>query len=389
MDERVKNEMRRRRKRGCFREDSMRIDFGLCIGRVIICIFVIGLVTGCTTSKNILGQLKFWGPKHEAERTIITEKETVAKHQVRPMAKGNPESHYLLGQHLQQRGKHREAIAEFTKTIKIDPMHAKAYNLMGISYDSLGDYNNATKCYEVALDISPISEYYNNLGYNLIMKGDYEGSIEVLTTATNLAPGNDKIRNNLALAYSNKGKHDSALGEIMKTSDPDGNSLALAEALLKTGKPLVASELVAQASKIDPVFEQKLSENDQHVMRVARALSEQEGPKVAAQDIAEPVANTHVVKRVDDATIKVVRKNSSAIKKARAQVSRPSNETAAIFPPDFMFNKRQVKLINNEAKEQKPRINQAPEAQFLRNLFLVRHASGRTPKEAVLHTLSF
>lgn len=367
----------------------MRKDFGVYIGRVFICIFLIGLVTGCTTTKNMLGHLKFWGPKHEAGRTMATEKETVSKPQVQPMAKGNPESHYLLGQHLQQRGKHREAIAEFTKTIKIEPMHAKAYNLMGISYDSLGDYDNATKCYEVALDISPTSEYYNNLGYNLIMKGDYEGAIEVLTTAANLAPGNDKIRNNLALAYSNKGKHDSALAEIRKTSDPDGNSLALAEALLKTGKPLVASELVAQASKIDPVFEQKLSENDQHVMRVARALTEQEAAKVVVEDTTKPVANTHVVKRADDATIKVVRKNSSAIKKARAQVSRPSNETAAIFPPDFMFNKRQVKLVNKEAKEQKPKINQAPEAQLLREILPVRYASGRTPKEPIIHTLSF
>lgn len=389
MDEQVKNEMRRRRKRGCFGEVNMRTDFYVYAGRLLICIFVIGLATGCTTTKNMFSHLKFWGQKHEAGRTTATEKETVDKPQVQPLAKGNPESHYLLGRHLQQRGRHREAIAEFTKTIKIEPMHAKAYNLMGISYDALGDYDNATKCYEVALDISPISEYYNNLGYNLIMKGDYEGAIEVLTTAANLAPGNDTIRNNLALAYSNKGKHDSALAEIRKTSDPDGNSLALAEALLKTGKPLVASELVAQASKIDPVFEQKLSENDQHVMRVARALTEQEAAKVVVEDTTKPVANTHVVKRADNETIIIVKKNSSAIKKARAQVNRPSNNTAAILPPDFMFTKKQVKLVNKAAKEQKPKINQAPAVQFMRELFLVQYTSGQSRTTTSTNTLSF
>jgi tetratricopeptide (TPR) repeat protein len=337
----------------------------------------------------MLGHLKLWGPKHEAGRTMVTEKETVAKPQVRPMAKGNPESHYLLGQHLQQRGKHREAIAEFTKTIKIDPIHAKAYNLMGISYDSLGDYGNATKCYEVALDISPTSEYYNNLGYNLIMKGDYEGAIEVLTSAANLAPSNDKIRNNLALAYSNKGKHDTALREIQKTGDPDGNSLALAEALLKTGKPLVASELVAQASMIDPVFEQKLSENDQHVMRVARALKEQEAVKVFVEDTTKPIASTHVVKRVDSETIRIVKKNSSAIKKVRVQSVGLSKDTTASYPSDFMFNKRKVKLVNNEAKEQKPKINQAPTVQFMNNLFPIRFASGKHTKIPSHNALSF
>ena len=94
--------------------------------------------------------------------------------------------------------------------------------------------------------------------------------------------GNDQIRNNLALAYSNTGSHDFALGEIQKTGDPDGNRLALAEALLKTGKTLVASELVIQASKLDPIFEQKLSEKDQFVIRMARSLKEQEDTKIVA-----------------------------------------------------------------------------------------------------------
>jgi len=359
------------------------------MGVFACCLVIAFFLVGCTTTKNMLSHLKFWGPNNETGRTVQAQKGSVTKAQVQSIAKGNPESHFLLGQHLQQRGKHREAVEEFTKTIKMDPMHAKAYNLMGISYDNLGEFNNATKCYEVALDLSPTGEHYNNLGYNLVLKGEYDEAVEVLKTAATLEPQNDKIRNNLALAHSNKGSHGFALGEIQKTGDPDGNRLALAEALLKTGKALGASELVAQASRLDPIFEQKLSEKDQHVIRVARALKEQEEAKVASQDIEKPVVTTHVAKRVVDETIKIVKKNSSAIKKAKAQTVKAANESAAIYPPDFMFNKRQVNVVNRATEERKLKINQEPAVQFVRELFPVRHASGSNAAVRAPHTLSF
>lgn len=354
------------------------------------CYLVIAFfLVGCTTTKNMLGHLKFWSPNNETGRTVQAQKGPVTRAQVQATAKGNPESHFLLGQHLQQRGKHREAVEEFTKTVKMDPMHARAYNLMGISYDNMGDFDHATKCYEVALDISPTGEYYNNLGYNLIMKGDYDGAVEVLKTAASLDPQNDKIRNNLALAHSNTGSHDTALGEIQKTGDPDGNRLALAEALLKTGKAIGASELVDRASRLDPIFEQKLSEKDQHVIRVARALKEQGDTKVTTHDIKKHAVTTHVAKRAVDETIKIVQKNSSAIKKAKAQTVKAANETAAIYPPDFMFIKRQVNVINRAPAERKLKINQEPTVQFVRELFPVRRASGSNTVVRTPHTLSF
>ena len=146
------------------------------------------LIVGCTSTKNLVGYLKFWGPKNETDQTAQTQEEVTAPPQIRAELKGNPDSHYLLGQYLQQRGEHREAIEEFTKTIKIDPMYAKAYNAMGISYDNLGEFDRATKCYEVALDLSPTGEHYNNLGYNLVLKGEYDEAVEMLKTAVALDP---------------------------------------------------------------------------------------------------------------------------------------------------------------------------------------------------------
>jgi tetratricopeptide (TPR) repeat protein len=355
------------------------------------CYLVIAFfLVGCTTTKNMLGHLKFWSPNNETGRTVQAQKGSVTKAQVQSTAKGNPESHFLLGQHLQQRGKHREAVEEFTKTIKIDPMHARAYNLMGISYDNMGDFDHATKCYEVALDLSPTGEHYNNLGYNLVLKGEYDEAVEVLKTAAALEPQNDKIRNNLALAHSNKGSHDFALGEIQKTGDPDGNRLALAEALLKTGKALGASELVAQAARLDPIFEQKLSEKDQFVIRMTRTLKEQEDTKiVTAQEVKRLVTTVNVTKRADKETIKIVRKASVGAKKLKAQAVKSETDSAAIYPPDFMFNKRQVNVITGATEERKPKINQEPTVQFIGELFPIRYASGRDTAEHTPRTLSF
>ena len=70
----------------------------------------------------------------------------------------------------------------------------------------------------MALDLSPTGEHYNNLGYNLVLKGEYDEAVEMLKTAVAIDPGNDRIRNNLALAYSNMGSHDLALGESRENS---------------------------------------------------------------------------------------------------------------------------------------------------------------------------
>jgi tetratricopeptide (TPR) repeat protein len=254
----------------------------------------------------------------------------------------------------------------------------------------MGDFDHATKCYEVALDLSPTGEHYNNLGYNLVLKGEYDEAVEVLKTAAALEPQNDKIRNNLALAHSNKGSHDFALGEIQKTGDPDGNRLALAEALLKTGKALGASELVAQAARLDPIFEQKLSEKDQFVIRMTRTLKEQEDTKiVTAQEVKRLVTTVNVTKRADKETIKIVRKASVGAKKLKAQAVKSETDSAAIYPPDFMFNKRQVNVITGATEERKPKINQEPTVQFIGELFPIRYASGRDTAEHTPRTLSF
>jgi len=375
-------------KRRFSQEDIMTLKGNVrSIIITVVCFAFFSLfIVGCSTTKNLLGYLKIWGPASETDQTFLSQKGAISLPPIRPVLRGNPDSHFLLGQYMQQRGRHREAIEEFTKTIKIDPKYAKAYNAIGISHDNLGEFERATRCYEVALDLSPTGEYFNNLGYNLILKGNYDEAVEVLKTAVALDPRNEQIRNNLALAHSNKGNHDFALGEIQKTDDPDGNRIALAEALLKTGKALVASELVAQASRLDSIFEQKLSGEDQFVIRMIRALKEQDNMKIAAKDPEKTWLSDSAFQRNDKD--KEAGKASVGVRIAKVRTARPTKDSTAVYPSDFMLN-RTPKEVTMIIEDRKPKNNQESAIPLIRQLFPVQYAAGRSFVDRTPHTSWF
>lgn len=358
--------------------------------RMVICfVFISSFIVGCSTAKSLLSQLKFWDPGSETKQAVLTQEQGRALPPTRPVLRGNPDSHYLLGQYLQQSGRHREAIEEYRKTVKIDPMYAKAYNSMGISYDNLGEFAMATKCYEVALELSPTGEYFNNLGYNLILKEDYDEAIEVLKTAVALDPRNEQIRNNLALAYSNTGSHDDALEEIQQTDNPNGNRLALAQALLTTGKTLIASDLVRQASTIDPILEQKLSEKDQFVIKIARSLKQQESTHFAAKEPEKPEPGNNGVQQ-SDRKAKETGKTLTPTINAKTRLVSSAKDRVPVYPSDFMFNKK-PRVINMVSESQKPRIDKESEAKapLIHQFFPVQYVAGSNLMDRTVHTSWF
>src|SRR5512137_1000743 len=111
-------------------EDSMKkANVRSGVSSLVCLLFAALLLTGCS-STTIFSYLKFPGtsnppPVREAEPGEVA----AFVSQVRQV-KGNPDSHYLLAVHYQQRGMHRKALEEFTKTVRIDPLYAKAYNGM-------------------------------------------------------------------------------------------------------------------------------------------------------------------------------------------------------------------------------------------------------------------
>lgn len=247
------------------------------IGLIVICTIIFLAAPGCTSTRNLLAYLKFWAPRTpvqdaEVQKAEMEEKIASFSSQVKPL-KGNPDSHYLLALHYQQRGRHREAIEEFTKSVMIDPSYYKAFNAMGVSYDNLKEFDKAKESYQAALKLMPGEDYiYNNLGYSLVLQGDYESAQDILKKGVELNPSNEQLHNNLAVAYAGMDKCDLALQELNRTNTTAGALFTLAQILQQNGRPDRAEAFFAAASALDPSLERKAPEKERFIAKVADSV---------------------------------------------------------------------------------------------------------------------
>ncbi|HTZ41251.1 MAG TPA: tetratricopeptide repeat protein [Syntrophales bacterium] len=167
-------------------------------------------VNSCSLINYFSGHVKSWESKAPGRETLGSSLNRFAG-SVRA-ARGNPDAHYLLGDFYQGRGRHREAIEEFNKAIRIDPCYVKAYNGIAISMDQMGEHERALEYFHAALEIQPDLDYiHNNLGYSLMQQERYEEAAKHFERANEISGGKiSRIRNNLDLANSALGKTDPA-----------------------------------------------------------------------------------------------------------------------------------------------------------------------------------
>ncbi len=255
--------------------------------RIFLCVAILAGITGCSSARNFLAYLKFWEPRYQAP----TQEEQAAQasafmSRARP-ARGNPDSHYRLGVYYQERGRHGEAIEEFTKTIAIDPNHVFAYNGLGIAYDNLKEFEKAREAYRDALRITPADRHaYNNLGYSYILEGDYESAVDVLLEGITVNNNDRRMLNNLAMAYVALGETHLATLQVEKTNKPE----------------MIASAL----EKI----EDQVSNLEKDRMQIAEAPG-----AIASEDIARATAKNRFAERVAR-TIKTIKTEKRAKKRA-------------------------------------------------------------------------
>jgi Tfp pilus assembly protein PilF len=127
----------------------------------------------------------------------------------------SPESIYRRACYFQERKKHRLALLEFKRIIEIDPSYVMAYNGMGISYDSLGEFSVAADSYKSALELNPKLDYvYNNLGYSYLLQNELDSAIKAFKKAIALKENDKKYHNNLGMAYAKKGIYPLAFEEF-------------------------------------------------------------------------------------------------------------------------------------------------------------------------------
>ena len=97
----------------------------------------------------------------------------------------------------------------FRRAVELHPRDLESWIGLAASYDRLRRFDLADRAYEQAIKIAgPTPEILNNIGYSLMLRGDYRRARETLLQAQAQDPANPYIRNNLELleASFRKGK---------------------------------------------------------------------------------------------------------------------------------------------------------------------------------------
>ena len=217
----------------------------LFISFFLLAILVILYISGCSGKGGFILWGKFGGNQEDSDLAGFFST-------IRPRP-GNPDSHYLLAGYYQQRGQHREAIAEFKKVISIDPKYVKAYNGLGVSYDLLSEFGNALLSYETAISLDPSQAYlYNNLGYSWLMQENPGRAISAFQKAISLNPQEPRFHNNLASAYAERAQFQLAMEEFLRGGDEAQAHFNMAEIYLQKGIYTEAGKNYSAALQLNP-----------------------------------------------------------------------------------------------------------------------------------------
>ena len=198
------------------------------------------------------------------ERQAIEALEASIAHQPTPFAM------LLLGESLEQAGRHREALAQYARVRELfpddigvlekwgtiygnrgeyrqalplleevyrrDPTFQHVCYDLGLTWRNLGDLDKAIALYEEALRYDPDhADTYNNLANVYAQRGEHGRAIPLYRKAIKLEPGDALFHSNLAVAYHNTGQRRKSTVEFRRALrlDPDHPRLLLALSALR------------------------------------------------------------------------------------------------------------------------------------------------------------
>ena len=259
--------------------------------QLIFVTFLVTIISSCAVSKPYRDQKRFGN--NQTTNKLSTSDIDVFLSKIRSV-NSFIETQYKTARFLQRRGKNRAAIEVLQEVLSIDPQNVKAYNAVGISYDSLSEYDRAEAAYSAALKIQPDSDYvYNNLGFSYVLQGKYNLAIDAFQRAMSLNNKKKQYRYNLGLAYARKGQFDSALSQFKMIGD-ETNACA------KLQKIIGAQKKICEGHNRDTDSIQPEKNDEMSTL----ALKDTEFPKTAMKvkkdvDLAatrKPNAENHRVK---------------------------------------------------------------------------------------------
>jgi len=200
--------------------------------------------------------------------------------------------HLEAGRQYLLDGNYNEAISELSTAASIDPKLTEAHNLLGVAYDKKGFNDRARESFERAVKMEEDADTLNNLGFSLYQNGNYRAAVDRLKRAAKLAPQDERILNNLGLAYCRLGKIDEAYKAFSRAMGPLTGNLNTAKMLERFGREDDAIRYYEAARQIDPMNSLALRRLADLYQRVGRATDSDAARAALALAQNNAAANT-------------------------------------------------------------------------------------------------
>ena len=196
-----------------------------------------------------------------------------ARHQgtKRDTSDASAREHLEAGREYLLEERYGDAISELSMATSLDPKLTEAHNLLGVAYDKKGFADRARDSFERAVKMEEDADTLNNLGFSLYQNGNYRAAIDRLKRAARLAPTDERILNNLGLAYCRLGKIDEAYKAFSRATGPLNGNLNTAKMLERFGREDDAIRYYEAARTIDPTNTLALRRLADLYQRVGRA----------------------------------------------------------------------------------------------------------------------
>jgi len=210
----------------------------------------------------------------------------------RDTSSASAREHLEAGREYLLEGRYNEAISELSMATSLDAKLTEAHNLLGVAYDKKGFADRAKESFERAVKIDEDADTLNNLGFSLYQNGNYRAAIDRLKRAAKLAPTDERILNNLGLAYCRLGKIDEAYKAFTRATGPLNGNLNTAKMLERFGRDDDAIRYYEAARTIDPNNTLALRRLADLYQRVGRAMESEAARSALALASNNGVNNT-------------------------------------------------------------------------------------------------
>ena len=177
---------------------------------------------------TILADLERMGisPQKLAELISKRKQETKRNKSLSPLSKptkaDDAEYWYQKGCSLMFSGDLGKALDAFDRATKLNPNHAKAYNIKGVINSQFGNNHIAMESYDSAIKINPLdSTAYHYRGYSYFLLGKYQQSIKDFSSAIEINPKYSEVYCLRGHAFFRLIKYQNAVRDYTKAIELD------------------------------------------------------------------------------------------------------------------------------------------------------------------------